>query len=124
MTKKSPIFILDSDEKFASCLARYIKKAGGEPKIFKNLFEMNDGLASALPRLIFFDPLLDGPDAFGFLNELMSYNDTAKIPLAIVSNLSFNLADFDDYPMRAIFNKSRLRPEDIIAFVKYAGLPH
>ena len=85
---------------------------------------MNAGLSVTIPRLIFFDPLLDGPDAFGFLNELMSYDDTNKIPLAIVSNLSFNLADFEDYPMRAIFNKSRLRPEDIIAFVKHAGLSH
>ncbi len=124
MTKKSIIYILDSDEKFALCLARYIEKAGATPKIFKNLFEMNDGLAEALPTLIFFDPLLDGPDALGFLNELMSFRDTAEIPLAIVSNLSFSLADFEDYPLRAVFNKSRLRPEDIIAFVRHAGLPH
>ena len=37
MTKKPDIFVLDSDEKFAHCLERYIKTAGGTPKLFSNV---------------------------------------------------------------------------------------
>ena len=124
MTKKPDIFVLDSDEKFAHCLERYIKTAGGTPKLFSNVFDINEALNSTLPSLIFFDPLLNGPDAFSLLNDLVSYENTASTPLAIVSNLSFSLADFEDYPVHAIFKKSRLRPEDIIAFIRHAGLPH
>ena len=43
--------------------------------------------------MIFLDILLTGPDGFTFLNELISYSDTAKIPIVIVSSLDFSGKD-------------------------------
>jgi CheY-like chemotaxis protein len=70
-----------------------------------------------LPKLIFLDILLDGPDGFTFLNELASYSDTAKIPIIIVSSIDISGKDLSSYGVVKIVNKEKMTPAEIKSYV-------
>lgn len=110
------IFIIDDDYLMAECIARAC--VGKETKIFSNAIEAMQALADDLPELIFLDILLDGPDGFTFLNEIISYSDTAKIPIVIVSSLDFSNRDLSDYGVIGILNKDTMTPKEIASYVK------
>lgn len=113
------IYIIDDDIVMTKC----IKRASGEDaKIFSNAIEAMSAVAEGeLPKMIFLDILLDGPDGFTFLNELVSYGDTRTIPVVIVSSLDFSKKDLSDYGVVGVLNKDTMRPEEIKEYVrKYA----
>lgn len=110
------IFVIDDDEVMAECIARYCK--GEKTRIFSNAIEAMNAIDDEKPDLIFLDILLDGPDGFTFLNELASYNDTAKIPIVIVSSLDFSNQDLSEYGVVGVINKDTMLPEDIKKYVK------
>lgn len=106
------IYIIDDDEIMAECIKRAIKR--DEVKIFTNAIEAMNAIASGeLPELIFLDILLDGPDGFTFLNELVSYTDTAKIPIIVVSSLGLGDMDLNEYGVVGILEKDKMMPEEI-----------
>ncbi len=113
------IFIIDDDEMFADCIKSAIKKHNKniEIKTFTNALDAMNCLDD-LPDLIFLDILLPGPDGFTFLNELASYSDTAKIPIILVTSLQLPETDLSIYGVRAILNKEKMKPEEVIAYVK------
>ena len=113
------IFIIDSNIEMANCVA----KACGdrEVKIFHNAIEAMQGLNDELPELIFMDIVLTGPDGFSFLNELISYKDTAEVPVVVVSALNLEKYNLNIYGVVGILNKDTMKPEDIKGYVtKYA----
>lgn len=114
------IFVIDDDEVMAECVARAI---GGETEIYSNAIDaMNEISSGKIPEMIFLDILLDGPDGFTFLNELISYTDTARIPVVIVSSLDFNKRDLLTYGIVEVLSKENMKPTDIKRIVgKYAG---
>ena len=110
------IFVIDDDEIMAECIAR---AAGGKVQIFANAIEAMQEIASGVvPELIFLDILLDGPDGFTFLNELVSYEDTAKIPVVIVSSLDFDKKDLSVYGVVGVLNKDTMEPKEIRSYAK------
>lgn len=109
------IFIIDDDEVMAECIARYCGKS--KTKVFSNAIEAMNAIDDEKPDLIFLDILLDGPDGFTFLNELASYDDTARIPIVIVSSLDLKNRDLTDYGVIGIINKDNMLPEDIKQYV-------
>lgn len=110
------IFVIDDDRIMAECIA---KAVGGETEIFTNAIEAMDEIANGkIPEMIFLDILLDGPDGFTFLNELISYDDTAKIPVVIVSSLNFDKMNLSTYGVVGVLNKDNMYPEDIKKYVK------
>lgn len=66
-----------------------------------------------LPDLILLDVLLNGPDGFTLLNELISYPDTAAIPIVLVTSLSLSSADLAHYGVRAVLAKETMTPASI-----------
>ena len=116
------IFIIDDDKLMVECIARVIKKHS--PSISIRCF--SDGISAIQEvdekvKLIFLDILLDGPDGFTFLNELMSYEDTAKIPIVIVTSLDIK-NDLSSYGVVGIMNKSIMKPDDIKYYLdRYVG---
>lgn len=115
------IFIIDDDKMMAECIKKVCQK--DDVKIFSNAIlameEISDG---KIPDLIFLDILLDGPDGFTFINELMSYSDTANIPIVIVSSLDYSKADLSSYGVVGILNKDMMTPMEIKKYVdKYAN---
>ncbi len=111
------IFIIDDDEIMAECIARATK----EPtKIFSNAIEAISAINDELPSLIFLDILLDGPDGFTFLNEIASYQDTAKIPIVIITSLDVSNIDLSQYGVIGILKKEHMTPKEIRAYVDKA----
>ena len=105
------IYIIEDDEIMAECVALACKNH--ETRIFPHAIAAMDAIAEELPDLIFLDILLTGPDGFTFLNELVSYDDTAKIPVVIISSLDFKDKDLSPYGVVGILDKATMVPNDI-----------
>ena len=110
------IYIIDDDFAMAECIARYLRPE--ETKIFTNAIEAINNIDEDTPKLIFLDILLDGPDAFTFLNEIASYENTAKIPVVIVTSLSLETKSLKPYGVRQVLSKETLNPKDVKACLK------
>jgi len=110
------IYVIEDDKIMAKCIARAIKSP---VKIFSNAIDaMNEIINGVMPNLIFLDILLDGPDGFTFLNELVSYSDTAKIPVVVVSSLDLREKDLSSYGVVGVLNKDNMTPEEIKNYVR------
>lgn len=114
------ILVIDDNEVMAECIARACGER--EVRIFPNAIEAMNLIAEAgAPELIFLDILLDGPDGFTFLNEVVSYADTALVPVVIVSSLDFSGRDLSAYGVVGVLNKDTMRPEEIKSYVEKYG---
>lgn len=112
------IFIVEDDTWMAECVARAIKTLPGTFAIetFPDAIAAMSALSAcpdALPNLILLDVLLNGPDGFTLLHELSSYDDTAKIPIILVTSLRLNLADLAVYNVKNILYKDQMTPPEI-----------
>lgn len=104
------IFVIDDDKIMAECIAR----AAGGARIFENAIEAMKAISEGeMPDLIFLDILLTGPDGFTFLNELVSYVDTAKIPVVAVSSLDLKDKDLSTYGVVGFLDKDTMTPKEI-----------
>ena len=96
----------------SECIAKAC--AEFDARVFSNAIETMEAISNNdIPDLIFLDILLKGPDGFTFLNELVSYTDTVKIPIVVVSSLDFKEIDLSVYGVVGILNKDTMLPEDI-----------
>lgn len=77
---------------------------------FTNIFDATQAINQSLPDLIILDILLSGPDGFSLLNELMTYNDTAAIPIIVVSSLDLNQQNLAHYGVVRVFQKESMTP--------------
>ena len=119
------IFIIEDDPLMAECIERAIRTLSGDftIEIFSNAIAAMSALSDdpdALPGLIMLDVLLDGPDGFTLLHELSSYDDTAAIPVILVTSLRFNLADLEVYNVKNILSKDQMTPLKIAEAVQNA----
>lgn len=111
------IYVIDDDVIMAECVARACK--GKDTRIFGNAIEAMAAISEGeLPELIFLDVLLDGPDGFTFLNELVSYTDTAKIPVVIVTSLGIGERGLSEYGVVRVLDKATMTPEEIFGYVR------
>lgn len=108
------IYIVEDNAIMADCIE---KAAKCNCRKFSNGIEAMSALEDELPELIFLDILLDGPNGFTFLNELMSYSDTAKIPIVIISSLDFAGKDLSSYGVVGYLNKDTMLPQEIRDYV-------
>ncbi len=120
----STIFIIEDDPLMAECISRAASKtlvssknnsSANSPtiKIFPDAISAINALSDYLPDLIILDILLNGPDGFTFLNEIISYTDTAKIPVIIVTSLNLSSENLTHYDVRTVLNKETMTPADI-----------
>lgn len=116
------IFVVDDDEIMRECIVR---ACGEDVQVmgFANAVEAMNVIADGeLPELIFLDILLDGQDGFTFLNEMVSYDDTAKVPVVVVTSLDMVGQDLAAYGVVGVLAKDRMKPVDVREYVqKYAG---
>ncbi|MBQ3347948.1 response regulator [Candidatus Saccharibacteria bacterium] len=114
------IFIIDSDKVMAGCMARACR--GYEVRVFSNAIEAMAALETGLPELILMEAMLMGPDGWSFLNELISYTDTARIPVVMVSELNLARFDLKAYGVVGVLSKEKMTPSDIRQYAeKYVG---
>lgn len=122
------IWIIEDDEIMAECLATAVNLKLSKPKSniqpkheikhFTNVINAISALNTELPDLIILDILLSGPDGLSFLNELISYPDTMKIPIIIVSSLELSAENFSEYNIVQIFQKETMTPQALNLAVK------
>lgn len=113
------IFVIDDDVDMAECVKKVAEAAGvGDVKIFRDGIEAMAAIDNGLPDLVFLDILLDGPDGFTFLNEMASYDDTARVPVVIMTSLDLDNMNLEDYGVVGKLNKSIMLPEDIKYYVE------
>lgn len=107
-------YIIEDNEIMSELFARYLNGIT-ETKIFHDAISAISEISDDQPDLIFLDILLTGPDGFTFLNEIVSYEDTGKIPVVIISSLDFQLESLKNYNVVKILNKDTLLPSDLRA---------
>lgn len=114
------IFIIEDDAIMADCFEVAIKNASPDSTIhkFSDALSAMNALDEFPPRLILLDILLKGPDGFTFLNELISYDDTAKIPIILISSLDLAAHDLAHYGVKKIFQKDTMTPRKLTTAIR------
>lgn len=111
--KKPLIYVIEDDRDMSELLTNYLKRIA-EVKKFYNAISAVNNIDEDNPSLILLDILLDGPDGFTFLNEIMSYQKTAKIPIILITSLEIGAKeDLIDYGVVEILNKESTTPDEI-----------
>ena len=109
------IFVIDDDEIMAECVAR---ATGKEARIFADAYMAMAAIDEGLPEMIFLDILLTGPDGFTFLNDLVSYTDTVRTPVVLVTSLKIESEDLSNYGVVGVLNKDTMAPKDVREYVE------
>lgn len=89
-----------------------------QTRIFNDAIAAMAGLQEEIPDVILLDIALTGPDGFTLLNELASYSDTMRIPVAIITNLDLSGHNLEHYGVFRILSKTTMTPEDIRSAVE------
>lgn len=122
------VYIIEDESIMADCIALAVRGAVAtnpdgtesvpEVEIFHDAVTAIDAIDKTLPDLILLDVLLSGPDGFTFLNELVSYHDTAQIPVALITSLNLAVDRLEAYGVFRVLNKGTMTPLDIQAAVR------
>ena len=105
-------YVIEDNEIMSELMARYLRGIT-EVKTFNDVISAISRISEDKPDMIFLDVLLTGPDGFTFLNEIVSYEDTAKIPVVIVSSLDLKTESLKNYNVIKIIKKEEMIPDDI-----------
>lgn len=113
------IFVIDDNEELAECVT---KATGQACSKFTNVIEAIQAIdESGVPEMIFMEMVTTGPDGFTFLNEMMSYDDTARVPIVLMSDKNIAKVDLSDYGVVGVLNKDTMTPKEVQEYVqKYA----
>ena len=94
----SLVYVIEDDPTMAEVIGlaarqtKVVDESGKEQpprvRVFNDAVEPLKESAKELPDVILLDVLLSGPDGFAFLNELISYTDTAKVPVALMTSMT------------------------------------
>lgn len=114
LKQNSTIYIIDDDGIMAECIARALDAIGEyNIRYFPDAIAAMNALDEDFPALIFLDILLNGPNGFTLLNELISYTDTMKIPVILLSSLDLHDLDLSEYNIIETFSKESMTPTQI-----------
>lgn len=124
----SLVYVIEDDQIMADCVALSVngatetlpdgtESAAPEVLVFNDAVSALNSIDDNLPDVILLDIMLSGPDGFTFLNELISYHDTARIPVALITSLALSERNLEHYGVFRILNKSTMTPADIQAAV-------
>lgn len=112
------ILIIDDDQMMSECLSYALPEH--EVQTCTNAIAALDLINQCLPDVLILDILLDGPDGFSLLNELLTYSDTARIPVVIVSSLDLSSQDLSHYGVVAVLRKETMTPATLQIAVQEA----
>lgn len=79
-----------------------------------------DRIDDLKPDVLVMDMLLTGSTALTLLHELQTYPDTKAMPVVLCTNLADGLSEDDlrPYGVKAIIDKTTMRPDDLVAAVR------
>lgn len=113
------VLVVDSDEVTGKCLIRVFEKNGISGHLSKNAIEAINFIdENEVPEIVFLDVMLTGPDGFTFLNEMVSYADTMRVPIVVVSEKDFSSFDLSEYNVVGFLNKNTMKPEEVLEYAR------
>lgn len=120
MSKKPYVLVVEDDEWMARQHVRALASGGIQADYVGHALAAMEALDAHVPDVIVLDVLLPGPNAFTMLHELRSHVDLAVIPIVLCTNSADSLAknDLSAYGVRAILDKTTMRPGDLVAAIK------
>lgn len=113
------VVIIEDDRLLSSHLKLLLNRAGYTPHVAHHgpgAIKLIDEVA---PEVIVLDMLLGGSTAMPLLNELVSHEDLALIPIVLLTSLGSELDEtsLKPYGVREILDKTKATPQDIVAAV-------
>lgn len=105
-------YVIEDNEIMSDLMTRYLRGIC-EVKVFYDAISAISRISDDKPDMIFLDVLLTGPDGFTFLNEIVSYEDTSKIPVVLVTSLDLKTDNLKNYNVVKILKKESMIPEDV-----------
>ncbi len=128
----SLIYIIEDEPIMAECIALAAESVMQEApdgtlvrptvETFSDAILAMQAFQNAVPDLILLDIMLTGPNGFTFLQEIMSYPDTARIPVILITSLAFAMQDLVPYGIVQVLDKATMTPLQIQAAIR-AALP-
>ena len=87
-------------------------------RVFGDAIAATRALDEGLPEMIFMEAMLSGPDGFTMLNELISYSDTVKIPVVLVTAVKLSGFDLSEYGVVGVLDKDTMTPVEVRGYVE------
>lgn len=119
---KSPrVLIVDDDALFANLVKRTLLKKY-DVKIAPDVWSGMEAMDDFRPDVVVLDILMPAANGLSFLQEIMSYADTAKVPVLVCTSAASQMNA--DYLRQAgvvhLIDKSTMQPTDIADYVAEA----
>jgi DNA-binding response OmpR family regulator len=114
------VLIIESDPWMGEHFERVLTRAGFSVSLTSNAYSAIDMIDEQKPHVIVMGLLLSGAGGLSLLHELQSYNDTAKIPIIVCTNVvtAFSDEELAPYGVRKILDTGVMKPEDMPAAVR------
>ena len=113
------VLIVEDDPTWADILTRYVEQLGAEAAVVNSPQAAMNALDDNLPDLILLDMLLATETGMALLNELRSYDDLARVPVAVCTNVDgVGLEQLASFGVRAVLDKSSMAPSDVKNTIK------
>lgn len=115
------VLIVEDDSWLAGNHLTIMSVSGYEAKAVSSSEAAIATIDDRAPDVIVLDVMLEGGTAFALLHELQSYEDTARIPVILCSNIPGELLDhvaLERYGVRVVLDKSTMRPYDLLSAVE------
>lgn len=122
--KKTSVLVIEDDIWLAEQFLRTLTNAGYVAQLSTNGPIAMEQIDKSPPDAIVLDVLLTGGTGLTLLHELQSYQDTARIPVILCTNLAsqISLKNMQPYGVRRILDKTTMHPDDIAAAVRSVTL--
>lgn len=115
------VLIVEDDSWLANNHLTIMSVSGYEASAVSSSEAAIERIDNKAPDVIVLDVMLEGGTAFALLHELQSYEDTARIPVILCSNIPGELLDhaaLERYGVRVVLDKSTMRPYDLLNAVE------
>lgn len=114
------VVVVEDDVWLGQHFERTLISEGYDVKVVSHALDAIEVIDTKIPDVIVLDVLLTATTGFALLHELQSYDDTARIPVVLCTNLadSFRLEDVAPYGVRRILDKTTMLPEDLVAAIR------
>lgn len=108
------VLIVEDDPTWAMIIADYVRQLDLSYLVVQSPQQAMDTIDSGSIDLIILDMMLAVETGMTLLNEMRSYDDLAKVPVMVFTNLSgLSNTVLDQYGVSALLNKSTATPDDI-----------
>ena len=115
--------LVEDDVLLASGFVASLEAAGFTVHHSRHAVEAIAAIDAQPPDVLVLDVILPVASGFSLLHELQSYADTAAVPVILCTSMAsqLSLEAVRPYGVRAVLDKTTMRPSDLVAAVQEAA---